>query len=181
MAISKNEYQAAKNRAMDIYHKAGIVITEAEEKDLEVADFGLGELDKIGVELVMYVNTERVCAKEVVLLPWQICPEHCHPAVQGQTGKEETFRCRWGEVYLYVAGKPTASPKALLPEERQQYFTVWHEVLLQPGDQFTVAAGRLHWFQGGPEGAVLSEFSTPSTDEVDVFTDPGVKRIPEIY
>jgi D-lyxose ketol-isomerase len=57
---------------------------------------------------------------------------------------------------------------------------VWHEVVLQPGEQYTVAGNCLHWFQAGPEGAVLSEFSTPSTDENDIFTDPDVRRIPEI-
>ncbi len=38
----------------------------------------------------------------------------------------------------------------------------------------------LHWFQGGPEGAVVSEFSTRSTDEADVFTDPAIRRAPEV-
>ena len=33
-----------------------------------------------------------------------------------------------------------------------------------------------HWFQAGPDGAVISEFSTRSTDETDVFTDKGIKR-----
>ena len=37
-----------------------------------------------------------------------------------------------------------------------------------------------HWFQGGPEGAVISEFSTTSYDEYDVFTDPNIRRIPTI-
>jgi D-lyxose ketol-isomerase len=34
----------------------------------------------------------------------------------------------------------------------------------------------LHWFQAGPEGAVISEFSTQSRDEADVFTDPRIVR-----
>jgi len=38
----------------------------------------------------------------------------------------------------------------------------------------------LHWFQAGPEGAVISEFSTRSRDEADIFSDPDIKRIPEI-
>ena len=40
--------------------------------------------------------------------------------------------------------------------------------------------GTRHWFVGGPEGAVVSEFSTPSFDEMDVFTDPRIERIPKI-
>ena len=30
------------------------------------------------------------------------------------------------------------------------------------------------------EGAIVSEFSSTSRDEFDVFTDPRIKRIPEI-
>ena len=38
------------------------------------------------------------CAKELILMPRQTCPEHWHPPVGGEPGKEETFRCRWGEI-----------------------------------------------------------------------------------
>ena len=34
----------------------------------------------------------------------------------------------------------------------------------------------LHWFQAGEDGAVVSEFSTRSTDETDVFTDKRIVR-----
>ncbi|MEJ7587447.1 MAG: hypothetical protein WKI04_07790 [Ferruginibacter sp.] len=34
----------------------------------------------------------------------------------------------------------------------------------------------LHWFRAGEEGAVVSEFSTRSTDEQDIFTDTRIKR-----
>ena len=181
MAISRAEHEAARNRALETYERAAIRITAAEQDALEVADFGLGEVEQIGVELITYVNTERVCAKEVVLLPGQICPQHRYPPVSDQPGKEETFRCRWGKVYLYVEGAATEHPRAVVPVHRRSHFTVWHEVILEPGDQHTVSPNTLHWFQGGPEGAVLSEFSTPSTDALDVFTDPDITRQPVIY
>jgi D-lyxose ketol-isomerase len=38
----------------------------------------------------------------------------------------------------------------------------------------------LHWFQAGPEGAVVSEFSTTNTDEFDRFTDPRINRFTKI-
>jgi D-lyxose ketol-isomerase len=38
----------------------------------------------------------------------------------------------------------------------------------------------LHWFQAGPEGAVVSEFSSTSVDKTDVFTDPEVRRITKV-
>ena len=34
----------------------------------------------------------------------------------------------------------------------------------------------LHWFQAGDEGAIVSEFSTRSRDEFDIFTDPRIRR-----
>ena len=54
--------------------------------------------------------------------------------------------------------------------------SVFHEIVLHPGEQYTIMPETWHWFQAGPEGAVISEFSTRSTDETDVFTDPRLVR-----
>ncbi len=170
-------YRAKTLAALD---NAGIVLTPAEKEQIEVVDFGLGRVDEIGLELVVYVNTERCCAKELVLFPWQICAEHRHPAVQGEPGKEETFRCRQGEVYLYVTGTATPNPHARVPEDKKGTFTVWHEIVLKPGEQYTLMPDTLHWFQGGPQGAVVSEFSTKSRDEADLFTDAEINRMTQV-
>lgn len=136
--------------------EAGIVLTAAEREAIEIADFGLGDFERTGLAILTYVNTERVCAKELVMLPGQICPEHRHPPVAGEPGKEETFRCRTGSVHLHVEGH--------------------EEIVLHPGEQFTIMPDTLHWFQAGDEGAIVSEFSTRSRDESDVFTDPRIVR-----
>jgi len=135
---------------------AGIVLTAAERDAIEVADFGLGQLEQIGLQLIVYVNTDRVCAKELVLFAGQTCPEHRHPPVGDEPGKEETFRCRTGSVRLWVDGHG--------------------ETVLRPGEQFTIPPDTLHWFQAGDDGAIVSEFSTHSRDDVDVFTDPRIRR-----
>jgi len=153
---------------------AGIAITTHERSNIEVSDFGLGHLEKTGLQLIVYINTERVCAKELVLSPGQTCPEHRHLSNGDEEGKEETFRVRTGTVYLYVDGEPTPAPRAAAP--RPEWYTAWHEVILQPGEQYTIWPGTRHWFQAGDEGAVVSEFSTRSTDERDVFTDPEILR-----
>jgi D-lyxose ketol-isomerase len=67
-----------------------------------------------------------------------------------------SFRCRTGSVTLWVDGHD--------------------EVLLHPGEQFTIPPDTLHWFRGGDEGAIVSEFSTRSRDDTDVFTDPRIRR-----
>ena len=54
------------------------------------------------------------------------------------------------------------------------------EIILRPGDQYTLVPGTKHWFKAGPDGAVVSEFSTRSRDDSDIFTDPGVVREPLI-
>lgn len=167
--------------AEDYYRRAGIVMTRKELDNIEVADFGLGELEKTGLELVVYINTDIYCAKEMVLFPGQTCPEHRHAPLPniGYKGKQETFRCRWGEVYLYVEGEPTQGRAIHLPEEESRgYYTVFHEIRLTPGEQYTIMPDTRHWFTAGSEGAVISEFSTTSHDELDIFTDPRIKRLP---
>lgn len=118
-----------------------------------------------------------MCAKDLVLFPHQTCPEHLHPPIDGEPGKEETFRCRAGEVYVYLPGPQTEFIRAIIPNgERGNYLTVWNETVLLPGEQLTIMPNTLHWFQAGPNGAIVSEFSTQSRDEYDVFTDPAIVR-----
>jgi D-lyxose ketol-isomerase len=178
--ITQQQYESVVGRASEMLARAGIVLTREERAHFEVADFGLGELEKTGLEIITYVNTDRVCAKELVLLPHQTCPEHRHPTVGNKRGKEETFRCRWGTVYLYVPGAAEAQPACRPPEGSEAYYTVGRQICLQPGEQYTLFPDTLHWFQAGPGGAIVSEFSTRSTDDQDVFTDPRIKRMPEI-
>jgi D-lyxose ketol-isomerase len=178
--ISSQQYENTVNRAVGLLQKAGIVITPEERARFEVADFGLGELEKTGLEILTYVNTQRCCAKELVMFPGQTCPEHWHPTVNGVPGKEETFRCRWGSVYLYVPGPPASQPACRPPAGSEAYYSMRHEVVLKPGEQYTLSPDTPHWFQAGPQGAIVSEFSTRSTDEADLFRDPRIKRAPEI-
>lgn len=170
--LTKELYEKYSAEALRYLDKAGIALTEEERKNVEVAEYELGCLDQVGLELVVYVNTERCCAKELVLLPGQTCPEHRHPEINGEEGKEETFRCRWGTVYLYVEGEPKQGELCVEPPKgMEEYFTCRHEVVLKPGEQYTIMPNTLHWFKAGPEGAVVSEFSTKSRDEYDIYTD----------
>lgn len=169
------------NKAVAFLKKAEIAVTKKEHEHIEIADFGLNDMKNIGLELVVYENNDRYCAKELILFPRQMCPEHRHPPLSKQNiGKQETFRCRWGEAYLYVEGTPTRKPKAVVPEKYRKYFTVWHEIVLRPGEQYTIKPNTLHWFQAGDEGAIVSEFSSTSDDASDIFTDPNIRRIPVI-
>jgi D-lyxose ketol-isomerase len=178
--MTGQEVRKAQARAVEMLEKARIVLNDSEKERIEVCDYDLGNLESIGTQIVIYVNTKRCCAKELVLFPWQLCPQHIHIPFHDYPGKEETFRCRWGEVYLYVPGEPTEKPKARVPEGREKSLTVWHEIILKPGQQYTLKENTLHWFQAGPEGAIISEFSTASFDDRDIFTDPDIRRISNI-
>jgi D-lyxose ketol-isomerase len=157
--ITREEQREAQAYAAEQLAAAGVVLTDAERDSIEVADFGLGRLRETGLLVLVYVNTDRYCAKELVLYPGQTCPEHRHPPFGGTPGKEETFRCRSGLVDLYVDGE---------------------KIVLGPGEQHTIAPDTLHWFQAGREGAVVSEFSSASRDDLDVFTDPEIRRVPVV-
>ena len=153
--ITPDEQREAQAYAAERLTAAGVALTQADRKAIEVADFGLSRLREVGLMLLTYVNTDRYCAKELVLYPGQECPEHRHPPFDGTPGKEETFRCRAGVVHLRVAGR---------------------ELVLRAGEQHTIPPDTLHSFRAGPDGAVVSEFSSTSRDELDVFTDPDVER-----
>ena len=146
----------ARERAAATLVEAGIVLTPQERERIEIADFGLGRLEEVGLQIVVYVNTDRVCAKELVLFPHQRCPEHRHPPFEDQPGKEETFRVRSGAVHLHVEGAG--------------------DIELGPGEQYTIPPNTLHWFEASDKGAIVSEFSTTSRDALDVFTDPRIMR-----
>jgi len=178
--LTKQQYEAARQRALEYFDKLKIALTEEERQSIEVADFGLSDLERVGLQILTYVNTAKVCAKELVLFPHQTCPEHRHVDSPAAHGKEETFRCRYGKVYLYVEGTPAENIKAKKFWKNDNEVTVFHEIELTEGQQYTLNPNTRHWFQGGPEGAVVSEFSTTSTDEYDVFTDPLISRMPEI-
>ena len=192
--LTKELYEYARRRAIGYLDNAGIVITEDEKKNIQVAEYNMDDIENVGLELVVYVNTERCCAKELVLFPGQTCPEHRHPPVGNEQGKEETFRCRWGEVRLFVpcdsseipggaavsgvsdaiAAGAGAALYGRAPAGYEEYFTCSKEIILRPGEQYTIPPDTLHWFRSGPDGAVVSEFSTQSRDELDIYTDPRI-------
>jgi D-lyxose ketol-isomerase len=178
--LDKKQFESARSRALTYFEKAGIILTDEEKQSIEIADFGISDLERIGLEVLVYVNTSKVCAKELIMFPGQTCPEHIHPTKNGISGKEETFRCRWGKVYLYIKGEKNCIPKLAGLENHSEYLNADHEIVLNPGEQYTLLPDTWHWFRAGDEGAVVSEFSTTSTDDQDIFTDPRINRFTKI-
>jgi D-lyxose ketol-isomerase len=164
-----------RDAAVDLSRKSGIAILPEEVSSVYLNDFGLGEFEETGLAVLRFVDTQLVSVKLMLLLPGQTCPEHRHRPVEGYPGKEETFRCQWGECYLHLPGPPTPDPKAVPPARRRDHYTVWHEIGLRPGDQYTSPSDTLHWFQGGPEGAAVWSFCSRVVVGADEFTDPQIR------
>ena len=47
----KQKHQEAVSRTLEYLDKAGIVLTEQEKQNIEITDFGLGELEQAGLEI----------------------------------------------------------------------------------------------------------------------------------
>ena len=65
------------------------------------------------------------------MTPGQTCPDHRHPPTGASPGKEETFRCRWGDVYLYAPGEPAVAPACRPPAGSDAHYTVRREIRLR--------------------------------------------------
>lgn len=173
--LTRSDYLLAQQRAARLIEEAGLPITESERARIEVADFGLGHLETEGVQILTWFATERIAAKVLVQFPWQTEPEHWHPPVGADPGKEETVRVAFGTLYFYVPGPPNLR-HGRIPAGKEKVYACRHEIVLHPGGQLTLPPGTPHWFQAGEEGAVFFSFSTCVRDGLDGFTDPAVIR-----
>jgi len=160
-------------------HQAGIFLSEKESEAIEVVDFGLSRLAREGLQVVTLVQTERISVKVLALFPNQTEPEHWHPPVGDDPGKEEAIRVIVGSMYFYVPGENTLCD-GFLVKGKEHYYTVRHEIFMQPGDQITLTPGTKHWFQAGRDGVVMFSFSTIARDVLDKFTDPDIVRITKV-
>jgi len=177
--ITRAEQKAAQERAAQMIAEAGIRITEEETKRIEVVDFGLSRLEIEGVQVLTMVQTDRISVKVLAMLPNQTEPEHWHPPVGEDPGKEETIRVVSGTVYFYVQGEKTLK-QGFLVKGKEKHYTLRHEIILKPGDQITFQPGEKHWFQAHDEGAVMYSFSSVARDALDQFTDTDIVRVVQI-
>ena len=177
--ITRAEQAEAQRHAAEMIDRAGITVTDAEANSIEVVDFGLSNLEREGVQVLTLVQTERISVKVLVLLPNQTEPEHWHPPVGNDPGKEETVRIITGTVYFYIPGENTFK-EGFIVEGKDDCYTMRKEVVMQPSDQITLAPGEKHWFQTRETGAVMYSFSTIARDALDQFTDPNIVRVTKV-
>jgi D-lyxose ketol-isomerase len=177
--ITRAEQRQAQSKALKLFEDAGVVLNDREKEQIEVVDFGLGDLTREGAQILTIVQTARISVKLIALTPHQTEPEHWHPPIGDDPGKEETVRHLYGELLFFVQGEDNLC-RGAIPEGKESYYTCGNEILMFPGDQITCEPGAKHWFQAGEHGAVLYSFSTVARDALDEFSDPGVERITKI-
>lgn len=173
--IKRKTYIEVKKRSAALIDKAGLSFTAEEKNKIDVADFGLSDIYKEGVQILTFFDTDRIAGKLLILLSDQTEPEHWHPAIGNNPGKQEIIRALWGELRFYIPGVNNMK-FGFIPEGQESNFTVRHEIIMKPGDQLVLEPGTKHWFQAGPEGALLYSFSTTVCDIKDCFTDPKIVR-----
>ncbi len=177
--LRRAQVREAQARAAAMMRDAGVVFTPEEANAIAVADFGLSRLEIEGAQILTFFNSERVSAKVIALFPGQTLPEHWHPPVGNDPGKEETLRVIAGTLYVGLPGEGCVR-HALQPAGKEDCYTCRHEIVMAPADQITLEPGVPHWMQAGSEGAVLYSFSTCARDILDGFTDPNVVRETQI-
>jgi len=173
--ITKAEYKKAQERAATMIQNAGIRIRDEEIGKISVADFGLSNLEVEGAQILTFFATDRVSAKVIALFPNQTLPEHWHPPVEDDPGKQEIIRIIYGTAYSYIPGEDSMRA-GVIPSGKENVYTCRHEVIMEECDQLIFEPGIKHWFQAGEEGAVMYSFSTCVRDGLDGFTDPEVLR-----
>lgn len=175
--ITKQELRPRRSEALRLFRKAKIHLSGKERRSIEVADFGRHAFADTSLGVLVCVNTDRRCAKDLALWSGQMRPQHRHPPVGTDPGKEEIVCCRRDRVHRFIEGTRTRRPGARSPRAPRRACTVGREIVLEAGDPFTVRPGMRHGLQAGPRGAVVSAFSTRSTDENDLLDDLRILRI----
>ena len=177
--LTRKVFETAKQTAFEMIRDSGIQILPEEIDKIDVADFGLSDLPSEGIEVFTMFATDRISAKVLVLFPNQTEPEHWHPSVGNDPGKEEIIRAIKGTVRFYIPGEGKIR-EGFIPKGKEAFYTCRSEIVLEPGEQLILPPGTKHWFQAGPEGAVMYSFSTCVRDLLDGFSNPNIVRTTQI-
>jgi len=177
--ITKSKELELRKKAQVLLRCTGFPLTDDELKTIAVADFGLGQPEVEGAQILTLFSTERISAKLIVLLPGQILPEHWHPAVGNDPGKEEIIRGLWGRVICFDERRGNLDDREI-PAGKAKCYTCRSRTDLDPGKQIIIPPGIKHWLKGGPEGGCVISFSTCVRDILDQFTDKNIVRTTKI-
>jgi len=132
----KFEKEAAKQAYVDLLKWHDYELGENIRDSLWVTDFGLGQFAHVGMGVVVWANDAKnnYSGVTVLLMPFQMTPEHWYVKTVEADPRPKTVHCRYGSVYLYGEGTPTPRVKAKVPKFQKLNVTVWKERILNVGD-----------------------------------------------
>lgn len=152
-----------------------------------VVDFAQGDFTSLGMGGLFWINHQEkeYCGHEIFLLPGQSIAEHRHlPSVKdgkNYQAKHEGWVVRYGSIYNFSEiGEPNLDQfpevKAMLSKKQLPHLVSKHvERIEADGSVHLLCKDESwHFMMGGPNGAVVSEFSTFHDNAGLRFSVPGV-------
>jgi D-lyxose ketol-isomerase len=170
--------EKAKAAYFDMFRRFGCPVSPTLEKEMWVADFGLGDFAHVGMAGVIWVNRQDYgyFGHEIYLLPGQMIPEHCHLATDKGAAKMESWQPRHGVIYTFGEGEPTPELLSKIPESQRKLVKSRR---CQPLSIDEVGhLNRLtawHFMVAGPEGAMVTEYGTFHDMDGLRFSNPKAK------
>ncbi len=153
-------------------------ITPAVEKNIWIADFGLGDFPRVGMGGMIWINRQEhnYLGMDIFLLPGQMIPEHSHVATDKARPKMESWQVRSGSIWTFGEGEPTPELFAHIPESQLATVHSKHGVAL--GLHETADLNRVnawHFMVAGPEGAWVTEYGQFQDGAALRFSNPKAK------
>jgi hypothetical protein len=145
----------------EMFEFYGIPYTPLMEKDMWIAEFGLGDFEHVGMGGIFWVNDAEhgYFAHAIYLLPGQMIPEHAHVKTT-YPAKFESWMVTKGWAYNFSEiGEPTPGapeiPEMHGPVKSKTFIiqNVGEVVHLKKIESF-------HFLMAGPEGAIVDEWAS---------------------
>lgn len=171
--LQQDVVKAAYQDMMAFY---GVPWTDNLEKNFWGIDFGLGDMENVGMGGIFWHNDAEYgyFGHEIYLLPGQMILEHWHVKTD-HPAKHETWRVNHGWAYNFSIGEATANPPVLPASQAGfisvQNFTVQKEDMVLSLKELESP----HFLMAGDEGAIITEYGTYHDGAGLRFRNPGAK------
>lgn len=145
----------------EMFEFYGVPFTENLEKNMWVADFGLGDFENVGMGGIFWINdpVHQYFGHEIYLLPGQMIPEHKHVKTE-YPAKFESWMVRHGWAYNFSeVGEATPNAPAL-PKSQEGKVISKNFVVQEVGPLVELKGEETwHFLYGGDEGAIITEYA----------------------
>jgi hypothetical protein len=140
----------------------GVEWSEELDKNFWGIDFGLGDIEHVGMGGVFWYNDAEhgYFGHGIYLLPGQMIPEHWHVATE-YPAKHEAWRVDKGWVYNFGIGDATPNAPAMPASQDGGGITVKNFVIQKVDEVIPLKELESpHFLMAGPEGAIVTEYGT---------------------